>query len=173
VTPVNHLNQKELIELLNKSWMTHDAMWFYHCVQEFGVGKANRLNHAAIKSLAPIEVKRIQKALGLEKEKIETFEEFKEFFSGASELCIPDFMNATMSFPDKNILHWEFKPLKCFAYKGMENIGVIDRYECGVIYRVGCWIDSLGIKYRIHPQITKCLMLADGNCSGYFKLDLK
>jgi len=28
------LEKKELKELLNKNWMTHDAMWFYNCLQE-------------------------------------------------------------------------------------------------------------------------------------------
>lgn len=162
--------KKELIEFLNKCWMTHDAMWFYSCLQEFGLRKANKMNKAAIRSLAPIEVNRIKKFLGMEKEQIETYEALKNFFSGASELCIPDFMNVTMSFPKKNILHWEFKPKDCFAYKGMKNIGVIDDYECGVMYRVGCWIESLKIKYDVNPKIERCLMLDNPNCSGDFSL---
>jgi len=169
---MNPLDKKTILELLNKCWMTHDGMWFYHCLKEFGIQKANQMNKAAIRSLAPIEVKRIRKVLGLTHEQIETFEELKQFFTGASELFIPDFMNATMSFPDENVLHWEFEPNKCFAYKGMHNIGVIDEYECGVIYRIECWLQSLGIKYSSNPQIKECLMLINGNCSGDITLDL-
>ena len=169
----NQLNKEELIELLNKCWMTHDGMWFYHCLQEFGIAKANALNRAAIRSLAPIETRRIKRALGIEKEKINTFEEFKYFFKGAAELFIANFMNISISFPDKNVLHWEFEPRKCFAYKGMQTMGVIAEYECGVIYRVECWIASLAIKYRVQPQIKKCPMLADGCCSGEIRLYLK
>ena len=168
----DHLSQTEVIELLSKCWMTHDGMWFYHCLLEFGIEKANQMNQAAIKSLAPVEVSRIKKILGINKEKIETFEEFKDFFEGAFELCIPGFMNVAMSFPQKNILHWEFVPGQCFAYKGMQKIGVVDRYECGVIYRIACWIDSLEIPYRLSPQIQKCIMPAGQTCSGDFKLDL-
>jgi len=164
------LNLKEIMELLHKGWMSHDAMWFYHCLKEFGIEKANQLNKAAIKSLAPLEMKRIKKALGLEK--IETFTEVQQVLSGAGELLVADFMKAIMSFPEKNILHWEFAPQECFAYKGMKGLGVIDKYECGVIYRIECWIDSLGIKYRVRPPISGCLMLATGNCSGDFQLDL-
>lgn len=162
--------KKVLIELLNKCWMTHDAMWFYQCLQEVGIQKANKMNKAAIRSLAPIEVGRIKNFLGTEKENIETFEEFKAFFEGASELCIPGFMNVTMSFPSENVLGWEFKPKNCFAYKGMKNIGVIEGYECGVIYRIECWIESLGIKYDVNPRIKKCLMVDGETCSGRFKL---
>ena len=69
------LNQKELQELILKCWMTHDAMWFYHCLQEFGIEQANKLNKAAIKGLAAIEIERIRKAFEIEK--IENFEDAK------------------------------------------------------------------------------------------------
>jgi len=165
------LSLKEITDLLHKGWMSHDGMWFYHCLKEFGIEKANKLNKATIQSLAPLEMKRLKKLLGIEK--VETFEEFKHLLSGAFELLVADFMNATMSLPDKNILHWEFTPKECFAYKGMQSLGVIDKYECGVIYRIECWMDSLGIKYHINPQIKGCLMLVAGNCSGEFRLELK
>ena len=64
--------------------MTHDSMWFSHCTREFGIDKANKLNKAAIKSLAPIEVKRIKTALGIKKQPIETFEELSTFSVGLS-----------------------------------------------------------------------------------------
>jgi hypothetical protein len=165
------LTLKAIMDLLHKGWMSHDGMWFYHCVKEFGIEKANKLNKAAIKSLAPLEMKRLKKLLGVEK--IETFEEFKHLFTGGFELLIADFMNARMTFPGKNVLHWEFLPQQCFAYKGMQNIGVIEDYECGVIYRVACWIDSLGIQYRVYPPVVKCLMLTQGSCAGDFRLHLK
>jgi hypothetical protein len=164
------LNHKEIADLLNRCWMTHDGMWFYHCLKEFGIAKANQLNKAAIKSLAPVEIKRMKKTLGVEK--IETFEEFKSFCSGAFELFISDFMGARMTFPEKNVLHWEFVPQKCFAFRGMQNLGVVDDYECGVIYRVACWIDSLKIQYTIDPSIAKCMMPAKGYCAGDFRLNL-
>jgi Family of unknown function (DUF6125) len=165
------LDKKEIIDLLNRCWMTHDAMWFLNSWQEEGIEKANKINKAAIKSLAPIEMRRIKEALGTQKERVETFEEFKDFLVGASEFVIPDFMNIIMSFPGRNVLHWQFKEGNCFAYKGMKRIGAIDQYECGVIYRLGCWFDNLGIRYTVVPEINRCLMHATGNCSGDFRFD--
>jgi len=165
------LGKKEIIDLLNRCWMTHDAMWFFNCWQQEGIQKANKINKAAIKSLAPIETRRIQEALGVQRERVGTFEEFKDFILGASALVIPDFMNIVMSFPAGNVLHWQFKEGDCFAYKGMKRIGVIDQYECGVIYRLMCWFDNLGIKYTVMPEINRCLMHAAGNCSGDFRFD--
>jgi len=156
--PSRRLKTEEQIELLKKCWMTHDGMWFYHCLKELGIEKTNALNKAAIKSLAPIEVGRVVRALGMEKKQIQTFAEFKDVFENAAAVFVGDFMNIRMSFPVKNVLHWEVEPQNCFAYKGMQRLGVIDQYECGVIYRVECWIDSLGIKYSVDPQTQKCSM---------------
>jgi len=164
-----NLSLKEIADLLHKGWMSHDGMWFCHCLKEFGIEKTNRLNRAAIESLAPLEMKRLKRLLGIEK--IETFEDFKSLFTAGFELLIADFMNARMSFPGKNILHWEFVPQQCFAYRGMRQLGVIDFYECGVIYRVECWISSLGIPHRVSPPVGKCLMREAGFCAGDFILE--
>jgi len=162
------LGTEELIDLLNRCWMTHDGMWFYHCLREFGIEKANSLNKAAIKSLAPMEIDRMRKALSLEK-KIESFGELKDFFEQVSPLFIPPFMNASMTFPRQNVMHWEFEPGQCFAFKGIRRIGAIEQYECGVIYRLACWFDSLGVQYRCTPDVKRCLMLDGGGCSGDFE----
>jgi len=160
----------EIIVLLNKCWMTHDGMWFYHCFQEFGIEKANKVNKAAIGSLAPIEVKRIKNFTGLGDHDIDTFKKFKAFFAGAADLVIPDFMHGKMSFPEENVLHWEFETGNCFAYKGMQAIGALEGYECGVIHRIECWIRSLGIEFKSTPEVSGCLMFKQGKCSGDIKL---
>jgi hypothetical protein len=71
---LNKIGKREIRDLLGKGWLTHDGMWFYHTYQELGIDKANKLNKAAIRSLAPIEIKRVKKALGIGGEKIGTFE---------------------------------------------------------------------------------------------------
>jgi hypothetical protein len=78
-----------------------------------------------------------------------------------------------MTFPKENIVHWQFEPGNCFAYKGIKRIGVIDQYECGVIYRLECWFDSLGIRYNVTPQVRRCLMLDSGVCQGDFYFDFR
>jgi len=168
---MNNHDIKKIVELLNKNWMTHDGMWFYRCLQEFGIEKTNQLNKAAIASLAPIEIKRLQKHLGKEYLSVETFDAFQQFFYSAKELFIPDFMNVELSFPEKNCMHWEFKPSNCFAYKGMVSAGVAEHYECGVIFRIECWIKSLGVSFKTVPEISGCQMLQDGKCSGDFLLN--
>jgi hypothetical protein len=171
---LNKIGTGEIRDLLGKGWLTHDFMWFYHTCQELGVGKANKLNKAAIKSLAPIEIKRVKKALGIVEEKIGTFEELMDFMLGAFEMILPQSVFERFQFraSSKNLLHWEWEKGECFAYKGMKQIGIIDEYRCGVIYRIECWLEALGIKYSIDPKIDKCMMHEKGACLGDIRVIL-
>lgn len=47
--------------------MTHDGMWFFHCLQEFGIEVTNKINKSAILSLSSIEIRRIRSILGFKK----------------------------------------------------------------------------------------------------------
>ena len=171
---LNKIEKREIRDLLGKGWLTHDGMWFYHTYQELGVEKANKLNKAAIRSLAPIEIKRVKKALGIGGEKIGTFEELKDFILEALEVILPNSVFEKFRFREssKDLLHWEWESGECFAYKGMKQIGIIDGYRCGVMYRIECWLEALGIKYSIDPKIDKCMMHEKGACLGDIKVIL-
>jgi len=162
---VKDISQKEVIDLLGKCWMTHDGMWFFHCLQAFGVETTNKLNKSAIQTLAPLEINRLKHLLGIEN-KIETYDEFKLFFMEVSKLMVPDFMNVRFNFPEKNKMTWVFDQGKCFAYEGIKRLGAIDKYECGVLYRIRCWLEALEIKNRFDPEIQKCCMHLCGKCEG-------
>ena len=166
---VQNIPQNEIIDLLNKCWMTHDGMWFFHCLEEFGIEATNKINKSAIKSLSSIEIKRIKNILGFKKD-IENFEEFRLFFIEASKLMIPDFMNVKFRFPEKNIMTWEFYQGKCFAYVGVKRRGVIGKYECGPLYRIKCWLKELRIQYKFNPEIEGCIMPLSGTCYGKVQL---
>jgi hypothetical protein len=163
------LKREETVDLLNKCWMTHDGMWFLHCFQAFGIDQANKINKRAIKSLAAIEIARVKAALAYDQPN-RNFDGFKSFFKEVSALIIPEFMNVTFSYPGRDRMAWAFQPGKCFAYAGIKRIGAIEGYECGVLYRVRCWLDELGIKHRFTPEIGKCHMHRGGTCSGEIEL---
>ncbi|MFX0155930.1 MAG: DUF6125 family protein [Candidatus Hodarchaeota archaeon] len=169
-TIFDQLNKHQLKELLVKCWMTHDGAWFYNCGRELGVDAANKLNKAAIKNLSKIEMKRIKKAMGWENIKIETFEQLKIFINNAFSIIKGDFMDFKCSFLEPNRMHWEIN--QCFAYKGMQMFGFSEEYECGVLYRVSCWLDALGIRHSIEPEIDRCLLNSCEKCSGDIILHL-
>ena len=158
---------KELKELLIKNWMTHDAMWLYHSVKECGIEKANVVNKAAVRSMGAIEIKRIAKALGVEK--IESFDQFKEFFSAAMAIVLGDFMKSTFSFPDKNKVHGRWD--RCFAYEGLKRYGMIDQYRCGIFDRIEGWFDGLGISYTVSPKVEGCMMHTNGQCYRDYRFE--
>jgi hypothetical protein len=162
------IEKTEIRNLLGKGWLTHDGMWFYHTCRELGIEKANELNKAAIKSLASIEVDRMKRLLGIAQEKFETFDELLKFMLSALELTLPDsvFRKLHLTASAGNLMRWEWESLQCFAYKGMKQIGVIDRYHCGVMYRIECWLEALGVRYSMQPVIEGCLMHEKGACEG-------
>jgi len=166
---VEDIPKGEIIDLLNKCWMTHDGMWFFHCLQELGIEVTNKLNKSAIKSLSAIEIERVKKAIGLSGP-ITSYDEFKIFFTEASKLMIPEFMNVTFDYQDNNKVTWKFTQGKCFAYSGIKMLGAIENYDCGVLYRIKCWLDSLNIDHRFSPEIGQCSMHQTGECSGEIHL---
>ncbi len=171
---LDRIEKIDVKDLLAKGWLTHDGMWFYHTYQEFGIERANALNKAAIKSLAPIEMERAKRVLGIDKERFDTFDEFMDFMLSALELTMPDSVFKKIHFrsPSRDLIHWDWENGQCFAYKGMKQIGTIDRYRCGVMYRINCWLEALGITYTMHPRIEGCLMHEKGICEGEIRVFL-
>lgn len=164
MTLFDQLDKKNLKELLVKCWMTHDGSWFYNCARELGISSANKLNKAAIKNLSVLEMNRIKKALGQGELKIATFQQLKIFMDNAFSVLKGEFMDFIYSFHDNNRIHWEMN--SCFAYNGMKMFGFTKQYECGVIYRISCWLDALGIEHTIQPEINTCLLNSHEKCSG-------
>lgn len=159
------LETKQLKELLNKGWMTHDAMWFYNCVREVGIEKTNKINRAAVRAMAAVEMKRMKKALGVAE--IKTFDQLVEIFEASMYIVSGDFMKYKFVYPGQNVIHAEW--LSCFAYDGVRALGVIDRYECGIMDRIEAWWDTLGLKWEVEPKVTGCMMLTNDKCFREYK----
>jgi hypothetical protein len=155
------METNDLKELLIKSWMTHDGMWFYHCFQECGIEKTNKINKAAVKSMAKIEIKRIQKVFGIEK--IEIFEDLQNIMEKTMQVFKANFMEFKHTFPAKNQLHCEMD--NCWAYNGIVRMGVIDKYQCAIFSRIEGWFRALEIDYDVKPPVNGCLMHTQGICS--------
>ena len=171
---LENIDKKDLRDLLGKGWLTHDGMWFYNTYQALGIEQANTLNKAAIRSIAPIEMNRVKKILGLGHEKMRSFEVLKDFMDKAFQLILPESVFGRFHFGTSrnNIFHWEWEKGQCFAFKGMTQIGTIDEYRCGVMYRIECWLEALEIKYSIDPKIDRCIMHSTGICSGDIRVFL-
>jgi hypothetical protein len=169
---LDEVDREELKDFLGKGWLTHDGMWFYHTYLDSGMEKANRINQEAIRSLAAVEMARARKVLRAEDEDLRTFEGLRLFMSDALEMILPKSVltRADFTFAPPDVFHWEWEEGECFAYKSMKQLGAIDEYACGVMFRIECWLESLGIPYKMEPAIEKCIMHETGRCSGDFTL---
>jgi len=168
---LDEVSKSELRDLLGKGWLTHDGMWFYIVYRESGIEKANKLNKEAIKSMVPFEAERLKQILGIQKTGLKSVEDVRDFLLCGMELILPAsvFSKLHFSVPSGKAIHWEWEKNECFAYKGMHRMGVIDSYECGVMYRIECWFESLGLIFVSNPRPGKCRMHEKGTCAGDYE----
>ena len=166
-------SKEEIRELLGKGWLTHDGTWFYTVSSELGVDTANRLNKASIKGMAPIEVGRLKGVMSLSDGQLKSIGDISEFLPAAMQMILPVsvFSRLHFSVQPGNTLHWEWEKGECFAFKGMGRMGVIGEYDCGVMYRVECWLEVLGLDFTSTPKFTGCQMHSLGSCAGDFSFE--
>lgn len=164
---LDNLSKHEIREFFSRGWITHDAMWYLHCVNSFGVEKTNEINKSAVKSMAEIEIKRIRKILGYDFEKVENWEQMKKIIIEIFSLVKADFMDLSIEFSEENVFRGGMK--SCFAYEGITKMGLADKYSCGIFVRLLSWFDGLGVKYKMDPDFQGCLMHQKGKCSIDFR----
>lgn len=155
------IGREELRGLLLKNWMTHDAMWFMHSVNALGIEKTNELNRAAVRSMAAVEAKRLLKILGFRS--VTTHDEIRAFFDAAIALVIPDFIRFDWEWePGNRAVRFEIT--KCFAFEGVTALGVAEQYECGIYERIYGWMEALGVRCDVIPDVVHCTMHHSGSC---------
>lgn len=157
---MNLLSKEELKEILIKGWMTHDAMWFLHCLRKTGIETTNKINRAASAGLGRIEAKRFKKILDIGE--IQTTNDLKKFIQMIFHIVKAEFMKFSFKFIDDNTLQCEMN--ECFAHDGIERIGCLDLYQCGIYDRVEGWFKGSGLKFEVSPQINGCLMFQGKKC---------
>jgi hypothetical protein len=170
----NEIGKKEIRDLLGKGWLTHDGAWFLSVCTEYGVIEANRINKAAIKAMVPFEVQRLKQIIECDNSQLTKAGEIAWFMEQGMRLILPESVLNKYHFKieSQNTLQWEWEKNECFAYKGMSRAGVIDGYECGVMYRIECWFESLGLKFNSDIKLDCCQMHTKGYCSGRYVFDI-
>ena len=156
-----------VITTLNKCWMGHDGAWFFHCFRELGMETANRLNKAAISTLATQEVPRLAALVFKDPDvKIDSQDRFRDFFNRARELVVPDFMGIEFDLSQPGTMAWDTRGKGCFAHKGLQRMGGIETYECGVLFRIQAWLKVLEIAHTFSPAPGLCHFHHSGACNG-------
>lgn len=154
------LTNKKIKELLIKCWMTHDGMWFLHCLRKTGIETTNKINKAASRGLGRVEAKRFKRILEIDE--IKSLDNLRNFVDTVFKIVKAEFMKFSYKFLKDNTMQFEMHQF--FAHDGIERIGVIDQYQCGIYDRIEGWFEGLGIKYKVSPQIDGCLIYQGKNC---------
>jgi len=169
--PLARLSRGQIRDLAAKGWLTHDGMWYDRVAAAQGVERANELNRAAIRAMAPLEVSRLCEAFAVQPGDVGDAAAAARFVAEGIQLVTPASVSGHLHVrAGEGVLHWEWDPGECFAYKGMQRFGYLDGYECGVIYRVECWLDALGVRPFGEPAVGPCLMYLTGRCAGELAL---
>jgi len=171
-SPPEGVSREQLRDLLAKGWLTHDGMWFDQTARAFGLEQANRLNRAAIRAMAPIEVSRLSEALGVSPADLSDAGRWRASWRRGGPGHPASVAGHLRVWAAGRRLHWEWDLGECFAYKGMQRFGYLAGYECGVIYRIECWLDALGVRPLAEPAVGPCLMHLGVGCAGSLELSV-
>ncbi|MBU1493740.1 MAG: hypothetical protein KJ956_07215 [Actinobacteria bacterium] len=173
--PLDRMAKDQIRDLLAKGWLTHDGMWFVHVAAELGIERANALNRAAIHSMSEIEVGRLLDALGVDAAALTTSDQVCSLLADGLAVVLPDSISSriSLSAPDPTAICIEWDEGECFAYRGMRRVGLLDWYECGVLYRIECWLETLGIRHEVDPPVGRCRMRIDGRCASEVRLEFR
>lgn len=166
------LGKEELRDLLGKGWLTHDGTWFLSAASRFGMEEANLMNKSAIRLLAPLEMRRSRQLLLGDDEELPDAPAVIEFVLESLRLVMPSTVSSgfRVERPAPDVIRWEWEQGQCFAYRGMRQLGFLDDYRCGVIYRIECWLEALGMACETSPPVTTCIMHTTGACAGEFRV---
>jgi hypothetical protein len=154
------LDIDEQRDFLLRNWMTHDALWYREAATQLGMEKASPMNLRVCRELGQIETKRFIKLVGASPPK--NIEEFRELFEAAGALLVPPFMDFDVEYRGEDTFILFMKD--CFAHRGMEKVGLLSEYECGIFIRIEGWFDAMELKYERTPDLSRCLKYTEGEC---------
>jgi hypothetical protein len=160
------LTQDEREELLRRSWMASDGLWFYQTAQALGLDGANSANSEVVREFARQEMRRLMQVLGVDK--VETAAQYHELFRIASELYLGSLFGSDESL-DGDVHDIEVKT--CFAYMGVKRAGIDKDYHCGPGERLTGWLQGMGLAATITPEVGLCQMAHTGRCHYQVKID--
>ncbi|WP_116210988.1 DUF6125 family protein [Streptomyces olivoreticuli] len=161
------LTATEREELLRRSWMATDGLWYYQTAQARGIDGANEANIQVVREFGRQEMRRLMRSLGITK--VETAEQYRTLFSTAVDLYLGSLFEAEESVEgDVHTMNVSV----CFAYKGVQKAGIDKVYHCGPGERLTGWLQAMDMPTALDPAVGLCQMAHTGSCSYRLKVIL-
>lgn len=154
--------------LLRRSWMTNDGLWFYQVFSNHGADMANRFNIAVVREFGHREMRRLIRGLGITT--VTSWAQYRELFKLAADLYIGDLFSYEELFDGKT---HHIRVKTCFAYNGVARAGVDKVYHCGPFERVIGWFEALKLPVKINPEVGLCQMAHSGQCAYSLSVEFR
>jgi hypothetical protein len=159
IEEVPELSAVQREDLLRRSWMTNDGLWFYQAFVNYGSEVANTWNTTVVREFGRLEMRRLLRALGLQK--VTSPEQYYRVFQLAVNLYVGDLFTYEDTF-DGTTHQIHIK--SCFAFTGVSRAGVAEVYHCGPFERVTGWFDALRLPVKVSPGVGLCQKAHCGQC---------
>nr|MDO8082879.1 hypothetical protein [Candidatus Freyarchaeota archaeon] len=163
---LSSVKNEQRIEILRKTWISHDARWQMAVFQEYGWEKGNKLNREVIRDIGKGMMYRLMKALEISK--VNNIEELQAICSVAMDLYYPppNFAYHFERLSDTSLLG---VIKSCGSYENVKKAGVLDHYECGCFAMRSGWYAALGVE--VQEELGKCLKKGDNICEIFLRVN--
>jgi len=159
VEEIPELSAAQRENLLRRSWMTNDGLWFYQAFVNNGSDAANGWNTAVVREFGRLEMRRLLRTLGFTK--VTSPAQYYRVFQLAVGLYVGDLFDYEDAFDGTT---HQIHVKRCFAFTGVSKAGVAQVYHCGPFERVLGWFEALRLPVKISPEVGLCQMAQCGEC---------
>ena len=153
--------------LLRRSWMANDGLWFYQAFVNHGADAANSWNTAVVREFGRLEMRRLLRTLGITR--VTSSAQYYRVFQLAVDLYVGDLFDYEDTFDGTT---HQIHVKRCFAFAGVSRAGVAQVYHCGPFERVVGWFEALGLPVKIGPEVGLCQMAHCGECRYTLSVEL-
>jgi len=160
------LNPAQREDLLRRSWMANDGLWFYHTAQASGIDAANERNIVVVREFGRQEMRRLMRALDIRE--VTNLDQYQRLFDTAVELFLGPLIQLTDTY--SSAAH-EISVSSCFAFTGVRRAGIEKVYHCGPGERLLGWLEAMELGSTVVPEVGLCQMAHTGSCGYRVEVD--
>jgi len=160
IEEIPELSAAQRENLLRRSWMTNDGLWFYQAFVNYGPDVANSWNTTVVREFGRLEMRRLLRALGIQR--VTSPAQYYRVFQLAVDLYVGDLFDYEDTFDGTT---HQIRVKSCFAFTGVSKAGVAQVYHCGPFERVVGWFQAFRLPVKISPEVGLCQMAHCGECS--------